>query len=143
MLGTDVDTRRLQSYVDPVRAVITLCRRVISGLHVERVVGAGLRAGFAADTAAAIEIDNSVLSRKQRRHGTDFHARSVGAVIAAHYRKQPPRIRKSSFLDILDPSSIYADRNFMFGFTGDSTRVAADALSVIDYEAEIHREFLK
>jgi hypothetical protein len=111
---------------------------MIRRLHIKRVVWTSLRAGFTADAAATVEIDNAVLSRKQGRDRTDLHARSVGAMIAPHYRKKAPRIRETSLFNILYPRTINADRNLMFGFAGNGARVAADALSVIDNEAKIH-----
>src|SRR5262249_34924918 len=95
--------------------------------------------GFTADTAAAVEVNNAVLSRKQRRHGTDLDTRCIGAMIAAHHRKQPSRVGKGSLLDVFDPGAIYADRYLMLGLARNGTRMAADTLTVIDYEAEIHR----
>ena len=59
-------------------------------------------------------------------------------MIAPHYGKQPAGIGKSSLLNIFDPSTVYANRNFMLGLAGDGTRMAADTLSVIDDEAKIH-----
>ena len=60
-------------------------------------------------------------------------------MIAPHYRKQPPRVGKRPFLDIFDPGAIYANRDLVFSFTGNSAGVTTDTFSVVDYEAIIHR----
>ena len=97
--GADVDARGLQTDIDAVRAVIAFRRRVVVRFHKNRVIRAGLRAGFAADTASGIEIDDAVVACKKRGDGTNFDARRVGAVVAAHHRKKPSRVGKSSLLD--------------------------------------------
>jgi hypothetical protein len=93
---------------------------------------------FTADTSAAVEIDNAVFSVKKRRYRTDLDTRSVSAVVAPHYGKQPACIGKSSLFDVFDPGAVYSDRHFVLGLARDGTRMAADTLSVIDNEAKIH-----
>ena len=111
---------------------------MFSRVHVERVVGTCLRAGFTANAAATVEIDNAVLSREQCGDRTNLDTRSVGAMIAPHDRKQPSCIGKCSLFDVFYPGAIYADRHLVLGLAGDRAGVAADALSVVDYEAKIH-----
>jgi len=121
-----------------VRAVIALCRGVFAGIHVDRVIGTCLGAGFAANATPAIEIDYSVFSRKKRSNRTDLNARSVGAMVTPHYRKQPSSVGKSALFDVFYPSAVNTDRHLVLGFTGYGACMAADALSVVDYEAKIH-----
>lgn len=59
-------------------------------------------------------------------------------MIASHYGKQTARVGKCTLFDIFDPRAVNADGHFVFGLAGDGTRMAADALSVIYNEAEIH-----
>jgi len=139
VLGADIHTRGLESDVDTMRAVIALRRCVLIGMHVDRIVRASLCARFASDTASIIEIDDPILAREQRFDRTDLDARSIGAMIASHHRKQSSRVGERAFLDVLHPCAVHADRHFMLGLAGDGTRVTADALSVVDDEAEVHR----
>ncbi|HNU06961.1 MAG TPA: hypothetical protein PKO33_04280, partial [Pyrinomonadaceae bacterium] len=118
--------------------VIAFGRRVILWLHKERVVGARLSTGLASDAASVVEIDDAVLARVERRHRTDLDARSVGAVIAPHDGKKPPRVGKLAFFDVFDPGAVDADGDLVLGFAGNGAGVAADALSVVDYEAKVH-----
>jgi hypothetical protein len=111
-------------------------------VHIERVVRAGLRAGFAADTAARIEIYYPIRAREKRGYGTDFDARRVGTVIASHYRKKPARVGKLAFFDVFYPSSIDADRNFVFRFARYCAGVAADTLPVINNKTIVHKLFV-
>lgn len=138
MFGADVYACRFEADVDAVGAVIAFGRRVIVGVHVDRVVRAGLRARFAADAAAVVKINDSVLACKQRRHRTDLDARRIGAVIAAHHAEQPSRIGKLALLDVFDPSAVHADRHLVLGLTCHGARVAADTLSVVDDKAVVH-----
>jgi hypothetical protein len=127
------------------RAVIAFRRRVLIRMHIQRVVRAGLGAGFTADASARVEIDDTVAAREKRRDGTDFHTRRVGAMVAAHDRKKPARVWKCAFFDVFDPRPIDAERHFVFGFAGDRTGMTTNALAVIDNEAVIHinQDFLQ
>ena len=120
------------------RAVIAFRSSVLVRVHIKRVVRAGLRAGFAADAAACVEINDSVFAGKKRRHRTNLDARRVGAMIAAHHRKQSSRVGESSFFDVFNPRSINAERNVVFRFAGDGAGVATNAFAVINYKTKIH-----
>ena len=139
MLGTHVDTCRLQADIDAVRAVVALRGGVIVRVHVQGVVWARLRTCFAPNTSASIEIYDPVLTCKERRHRTYLDARCVGAVIAPHHGKQPSGVGKLSLLDVLYPRTVYTDRNFVLSLAGDSTGMAADTLTVVDNESEVHK----
>jgi hypothetical protein len=60
-------------------------------------------------------------------------------VIAPEHRKEPPRVRVLAFLDVFDPGSKLAQRNFILGLASDGARVAANAFAVIDDETVSHR----
>ena len=111
---------------------------MLARIHVERVIGTGLSAGFAAYASAAVEIDDPILSGKQCRNRTDLNARSVGAMVAPHHGKQPASIGKCPLFDVLYPRAVYADGDLVLGLAGYGTCMAADAFSVVDYEAKIH-----
>jgi len=61
-------------------------------------------------------------------------------MIAAGDLKNAASVRERSFLDVLYPSAIDAERNMIFGFAGNGAGVAADALAVIDDESVSHGE---
>ena len=138
MLRTDIYASRFETDVDAVRAVVALCCSVVRRVHIKGIVGARLSAGFAADASAAVEIYNAVLAGKKRRNRTDLYARSVGAMVTPHYRKQPSSVWKSALFDVFYPSAVNTDRHLVLGFTGYGAGMAPDALSVVDYEAKIH-----
>jgi hypothetical protein len=102
-----------------------------------------LRAGFAADAAARVEINDSVFSRKKRRHRTDFNTWRVGAMIAAHHAEKAASIWKFSLFDVFNPSAINTERHLVFRFAGDRAGVTADTLAVINDEAKIHINLLR
>jgi len=97
-----------------------------------------LCAGFTADTASVIEIDDAVRTRIKRGYGTNFDTRRVGAMVTAHHRKKSSRVGEFAFLDVFYPSSIYADGNLMFGFASDRASVTADTLAIIYDETKVH-----
>src|SRR5712692_1592474 len=74
LLRADDDASGLESHLDPVRAEVALRGRVRLGVNVERVVGAGLHAGLAADAALAVEIDDAVGTAEERKRRADFNA---------------------------------------------------------------------
>jgi len=59
-------------------------------------------------------------------------------MVAARDLKYTARIGENSLLDILDPGSVHADRDLVLRLAGHRTRVAPDALSVVDNESVFH-----
>jgi hypothetical protein len=59
-------------------------------------------------------------------------------MITAHHRKQPACVGKRAFFDVFNPSSINADRNFVFRFASHCAGVTADTFAVINDKAVIH-----
>lgn len=59
-------------------------------------------------------------------------------MIAACNLKHPARVRKRTFLHILDPGAVHAQRYMVFGLAGHGAGMATDALPVIDDEAVLH-----
>jgi hypothetical protein len=115
---------------------------VFGGIHKNRVIRTGLRAGFAPDTASAIKIYDAVISFIQRSYRTDFDTRSISTMIATHHAKQSPRIGKLAFFDVFYPRPIYSDGNLMLRFARNCASVATDTFSIIYDETKIHL-FLK
>src|SRR5262245_48607627 len=120
------------------RAEVALLSRVRVRIDVQRVVRTRLHAGFAADAAIAVEVHDAVIAAEQRGHWADGDARRVVAVIAAEHREEASRVWILALLDVLDPGSKGAERDFVFGFAGDRAGVTSDALAVVDDEAVFH-----
>lgn len=53
-------------------------------------------------------------------------------MIAAVDEKITARVGKFAFFDVLDPRSIHADRDVVFGFTRYGAGMTADALALVD-----------
>lgn len=59
-------------------------------------------------------------------------------MIATHYAKQSPRIRKLAFFDVFNPRPINPDGNLMLRFASHRASVAADTFAVVYDETKIH-----
>ena len=53
-------------------------------------------------------------------------------MIAAVDEKIAARVGKLAFFNILDPSSVHANRDIVFGFACDCTGMAANTLTLVD-----------
>ena len=124
----DGDARRLEPHLDLVRAEVALGRGLRAGVDVERVVGAALHAGLAADAAAAVEVHDPVLPPEERGGGADLDAGRVVAVVAAGDREGPPRLGELALLDVLDPGAGDPEGHLVLDLARHGARVAADAL---------------
>ena len=138
VLRAYVDASRFETNIDTMRTIVALGGCVLGWFHVERIVRTGLCAGFASNASPAIKVDNAVFSGKKSCDRADLDARSIGAMVAPHYGKQPTRIRESPLFDVFDPGAVYAYWHLVLGLACDGTRMTADTLSVIDHEAIIH-----
>ena len=112
------------------------------GVYVERVVGTGLHAGLTADAAALVEVYDTVFAVVQRFHWTDFHAGRVGAMVAAHHRKQAARIGEDPFFDLFHPGPVDPQGDVVFCLTGGGAGMAANALSVVYDKPVLHTLWL-
>ena len=138
MFRTYDHARRFQSNLGTMRAEMALCRGVIFRVNVNRIVRTGLHAGFAANAAVGIEIDNPILALIHRGYWTDSDAGRLFAVVASSDLKYTTRIREDALLDVFDPGSVDAHGNFIFSFAGDRAGVASDAFAIIDYKTVFH-----
>ncbi|OLD63633.1 MAG: hypothetical protein AUF65_01765 [Chloroflexi bacterium 13_1_20CM_50_12] len=112
-LRADDHAGRFQAKLRAVRAVVALGSRMRVGVDIERIIGAGLHAGFAADTATGIEIDDAVLAFVERARRANSDAWRVIAVIAAVHQEIAAGIGELAPLDVLDPRSIHPDGDMM------------------------------
>ena len=138
MHRADDHTRGLEVSLDAMRAVIAFLRGVGIWIYVERVVRAGLHAGFATDASVAVEVDDAVISFVQRGDGTDRDARSVFAVVASEHREKSSSIRIDALFDVFDPSTKGAQWHLVFGLAGDCARVTADTFAMVYDETVFH-----
>ena len=111
-------------------------------VNIDRVIGAGLCAWFAADAAIIVEIHNAVRTRVQRLGWANLNARSMLTMITAHDWKHTARVRELPLFYILNPGPIDPNRNIMLCFTSNRAGVAADAVAIVDYESKIQIIFL-
>ena len=60
LFGANHHAGGFQPHLDAVHAVVALLGGLVHGIDVQRVVGTGLHAAFAADTQAGVEVDDPV-----------------------------------------------------------------------------------
>lgn len=124
------------------RAEVTLRRRAVIRIDVNRVVRAGLHARLTTDAGFGTEIDDAVLSLVHRADRANRDARWLLAMIAASDLEDPPSVWELSFLNVLDPGAIYAHRNLIFSLAGDRAGMATDAPAIVDDKSVFHSEEL-
>src|SRR5579864_6507061 len=83
--GADDLTGWLEPDVDAVRAEVALRSRLGDRVDIERVVGAGLHAGLAADAPAAVEVDDAVVPLEEGLCRADSDAGCIVAMVAAQH----------------------------------------------------------
>ena len=127
-------TRRLQLELDAVCAEIALRRCAGGGVYVKCVVWTGLHAGLAPDTAAVVEIDDSIISIVQGLSRTNIDTWCGIAMIASHHAEMPTGCRKLTFFDVFDPGAEDPDGYVVLFLTSHGTRMASDAAVVIYYK---------
>ena len=138
VLRTDHNAGGFQADFSPMCAIMALGGRPFVRIDINRVIGTGLHAGFAANTSFGTEVDNAILALVHRGHGTDRYAGRILAVVAARNLKDAPRIGKLALLHILDPGAIDGQRYVVFRLARYRASVATDALAVINDESVSH-----
>jgi len=73
-----------------------------------------LRAGFAANTAALIKIDNTVIPLMQSLDRTNINTWGFSAMVAAKNSKISFTVGKGALFNILHPSTVYTKRYLVF-----------------------------
>src|SRR5439155_13143698 len=137
-LGADDHARGLETDLETMSAIVALGGGLGGGIDVERVVGAGLHARFAADAALAVEVHDAVRPSVERDGRTDRDARRVVAVITSEDREVPPRVRERPSLHVLHPRPERTQRNLVLLLARHRAGVTADALALIDHESVAH-----
>ena len=126
MFGANDDAGGFESHIQTMRAESAFRGGVGFGVEIDRVVGAGLHAGFTSDADAWVELNDAVVALIHRSHGTDAHARRVGTVIAARHLKAAAYIGVGACLHIFDPRAIHAKRHLILRLARSGTGVTAD-----------------
>jgi hypothetical protein len=138
----DHHATRLDALFHPVGTEITLRRCVGFRIDIERIIGTGLHAGAATDTAIPVKIDNAIIAREQRTNRADGYTGRVVAVIAAVNRKVAPGMREFSFFHVLYPGSVHPDRNGMLRLARNGAGMAANASAIV-YDKPIPHEDIR
>jgi hypothetical protein len=102
-----------------------------------------LHATFTTNTSTIVKIYDTIFSDKKSLGWTYVYAGSIGAMITPHYREYSSRVWVFAFLHLLDPRAVNANGNIVFRLTSDGACMAANTLSVVDYEAVFHKSLLK
>src|SRR5690606_3493731 len=134
--------RRLEPDLHAVRAEVALGGRVADRVDVDRVVGAGLDAGLAADAHVLVEVDDPVRAAVHGRGRADRHAGRVLALVAAQHPEVPLGRGAAPLLDLLDPGAEHPQGDVVLRLAGHAAGVAADAAVVIDELAPQHGRIL-
>jgi hypothetical protein len=124
------------------RAEMTFRGGIGLGVKIDRVVWAGLHAGFATDANGGIEFNNAVVALIHRADRTNPHTRRVGTVVATCHLKATAYIRESSRLGVFNPRAIRAQRHLIFRLARRTARVTANALALINQKSVIGHEYL-
>jgi len=127
-------TGRLEIELDAMCTEVALRRCVGVGVYVKCVIWTGLHAGFASDTAAVVEIDDSIISIVQGLSRTNIDTWCGIAMIASHHAEMPTGCRKLTFFDVFDPGAEDPDGYVVLFLTSHGTRMASDAAVVIYYK---------
>jgi hypothetical protein len=122
------------------RTEIALGRGVVVGIDIERIVGAGLHAAFATDTAAIVEIYDSIRTAEERVRGANFDAGRVVAVVTSHHAEVSPGLGELAGLHVFHPGSEDSDGDLVFFLAGNRTGVAADTSILVDNEPVAHKK---
>ncbi len=112
-------------------AEIALGRRVVVRIDVQGIVGTSLHAGFAADASTVVEVDDAISPPVECAGRTNFRARSVIAVIAAHHAEVARGMRELALFDVFDPGPKNANRYLVFFFARNCAGVAPDTTVLI------------
>ena len=136
--GTNDDAGRFEIGLDAMRAEVAFGGRAGFGVNVKRVVGAGLHAGLASDTAAVVEINDAVVALEQRAGRANLDARRLLAMVASHHAEMAAGVGEGTLLDVLDPGAKDADRDLVLILAGNRAGVTSDASVLVDHEAVTH-----
>ena len=137
--GADDHARRLQILLNAMRAEIALGCGVAVGIDIECIVRAGLHAAFATDTAAIVEVYDSIRTAEEGVGGANLNAGSVIAVVTSHHAKVALGVWKLAGLHVFHPCSKNSDGDLVFLLARHRTGVAANTSILVDNEPVAHK----
>ena len=126
-----------ESHIQTMRTECAFCGGIGFGVEIDRVVGAGLHAGFAADANARVELDDAVCALIHGSDGTDAHAGRVGAMVAARHLEAASHVGVETRFDVLDPRAIHTQRHLVLGLARSRTGVTADTFGLVNEKAVV------
>jgi hypothetical protein len=98
-----------------------------------------LHAAFAADTAAIVEIYNSIRTAEEGVGGTNLDAGSVVAMVTSHHAEVAPGLGELAGLHVFHPGSEDSDGDLVFLLARHCAGVAADASILVNNEPVAHK----
>jgi hypothetical protein len=137
MFGADHNAGGFESHIQTMRAESAFRGGVGFGVKIDRVVRAGLHAGFTSDANAWIKLNDAIVTLIHGSNRADAHAGRVDAMVAARHLKAAAHIGIGTRLDILDPRAIHTKRHLIFGFARGGTGVTSDTLALVDQKSII------
>jgi hypothetical protein len=121
------------------RAEVALGGSVAVGIDVERIVGASLHAAFATDTAAIVEIYDSIRTAEEGVGGTNLNAGSIVAVVTSHHAEVASGLGELAGLHVFHPRSKNSDGDLVFLLARHRTGVTADTSVLVDNKPVAHK----
>ena len=136
---TNNNTRRLQSQVHFMGAVMAFCRRPGIWIDINGIIWTRLHACLAANTHIRIKFYYAVIPLIHRGYRANPDAWWIGTVITPGHLKITRHVGIQSRLHALYPCTLNAEWNLIFAFARRRTRVASNTGIIIDYKAVIHK----
>src|SRR5690348_11984608 len=118
-------TSGLEATLDAMGTKVTFGGRVRGRIEIKRVVGARLHAGFAANTAGRVEVDDAIRAAEEGGGGTNSGAGGGVAVVTSHDAEGALGVRERALLDDLHPGAKDAKRHLVLFLARHRTGVAA------------------
>jgi len=98
-----------------------------------------LHAAFATDTAAIVEIYDSIRTAEEGVGGTNLNAGSIVAVVTSHHAEVAPGLRELAGLHVFHPCSKDSDGDLVFLLARHRAGVTADTSILVDNEPVAHK----
>jgi hypothetical protein len=114
-------------------------RGIAVGIDIERVIGAGLHAAFATDTAAIVKIYDSIRTAEEGVGGTNLDAGSVVTVVTSQHAEVALGLGELASLYVFHPRSEDSDGDLVFLLARHRAGVTADTSILVNNEPVAHK----
>lgn len=121
------------------RAKIALLSRMVFRVDKDRIVRTRGHTRLTSDADRLVEIDNAVGALEHSSRWTRRDAWCMRALIAPRYLMSSSRLRELAYINVLDVSASYGERNVIFGLASRCTRVTANTARVVNYLCPLNR----